>query len=418
MGGRGDRAMRATLAGLVGPGAVTGGDQTTLVRVLPETTEQTAAVLAACSREGWRVWPAGRGSRRGPGPGPGPAVVLSTERLVGLTIYEPEDLTVGCRAGMRHGDLAAATAAHRQMLPLEPAAGTGATLGGTLALADAGPLRAGYGAPRDLALGVTVVTGDGRVLRFGGRVVKNVAGYDVVRLLVGSRGTLGVITELHVRLRGRPEHDVTLLLDAPDAATAAALALAVRDAAGPVALEVLADPPHPDRWQLAVRLHGSRAVVDDGRERIAGLGAAVRALEPADAAGWWRGLARRETAPPGQLRLVGAPDRIGALLSAAMRLPDLDFCCAHATEGIVRARLRAPDRSGLPARAAALSALAADVASIGGTWTYRRGLDAPEASRAGVEALEPPPRPAALERLQRQLQARFDPAGVLPGWEA
>ena len=282
MGGRGDGAMRATLAGLVGPGAVTGGDQTTLVRVLPETTEQTAAVLAACSREGWRVWPAGRGSRRGPGPGPGPAVVLSTERLVGLTIYEPEDLTVGCRAGMRHGDLAAATAAHRQMLPLEPAAGTGATLGGTLALADAGPLRAGYGAPRDLALGVTVVTGDGRVLRFGGRVVKNVAGYDVVRLLVGSRGTLGVITELHVRLRGRPEHDVTLLLDAPDAATAAALALGIRDAAAPVALEVLADPPHPDRWQLAVRLHGSRAVVDDGRERIAGLGAALRALADGD----------------------------------------------------------------------------------------------------------------------------------------
>ena len=161
----------------------------------------------------------------------------------GIVEYVPGDLTMTARAGTTLADLGAATRAEGQWLPLEPWGGDGGTLGATVSTATSGPFAHAIGSPRDLVLGVEFVTGAGETVRGGGRVVKNVAGFDLTRLLVGSWGTLGIITEVSVRLRARPESTKTVALVVP--ATRTGLnELAVRLRAlpfTPLACEMLSD---------------------------------------------------------------------------------------------------------------------------------------------------------------------------------
>src|SRR5688572_27812167 len=133
------------------------------------------------------------------------ADTLSLAAHRGIVEYVPGDLTLTARAGTPLGDIVAATREHGQWLPLDPWGGDDGTLGATVSTGTAGPHALAMGMPRDVVLGMEFVTGTGAVIRSGGRVVKNVAGFDLTRLLVGSWGTLGVITEVTVRLRARPE---------------------------------------------------------------------------------------------------------------------------------------------------------------------------------------------------------------------
>jgi glycolate dehydrogenase FAD-binding subunit len=135
---------------------------------------------------------------------------LSLAEDRGIVEYVPGDLTLTARAGTPLADIVAATGAHGQWLPLDPWGGDAGTLGATISTATAGPHSYAMGLPRDVVLGVEFVSGTGAVIRAGGRVVKNVAGFDLTRLLVGSWGTLGVITEVTVRLRARPDRTQTL----------------------------------------------------------------------------------------------------------------------------------------------------------------------------------------------------------------
>jgi glycolate oxidase FAD binding subunit len=135
--------------------------------------------------------------------------------MTGIVEYEPADLTLTAMAGIRGRDLLSRTSSSGQWLPLDPPGWGDATLGGLLATGESGSVAQIYGRTRDLTLGLTLVAGDGRVLDVGGRVVKNVAGFDLVRLAVGSRGALGLITRASVRLFPRPERDVGLLVSAP-----------------------------------------------------------------------------------------------------------------------------------------------------------------------------------------------------------
>lgn len=135
---------------------------------------------------------------------------LSLAEDRGIVEYVPGDLTLTARAGTPLADIVAATGAHGQWLPLDPWGGDAGTLGATISTATAGPHSYAMGLPRDVVLGMEFVSGTGAVIRAGGRVVKNVAGFDLTRLLVGSWGTLGIITEVTVRLRARPERTQTL----------------------------------------------------------------------------------------------------------------------------------------------------------------------------------------------------------------
>jgi glycolate oxidase FAD binding subunit len=134
------------------------------------------------------------------------------ERIAGIQHFEPADLTLTAAAGTRVAEIEEALAPHGQWLPFDPPFAPRRSLGGLVASGARGPLSAAYGAPRDHVLGVTVVTGDGRVLELGGRVMKNVAGFDMVKLWVGSRGTLGVVVSATVRVFPTPEVDRALVL--------------------------------------------------------------------------------------------------------------------------------------------------------------------------------------------------------------
>lgn len=179
----------------------------------PGSVEEMSALLALASEEGIPVTPWGGGTKMGIGfPPTRLGLVLGLRRLDRLLEHEPGDLTATLQAGMTLTALQAALSRERQWLSLDPAFPERATLGGILATNAAGPRRHLYGTARDLLIGITVTEADGALVHGGGKVVKNVAGYDLPKLYVGSFGSLGVIVELTVKLRPLPEDDRLVLL--------------------------------------------------------------------------------------------------------------------------------------------------------------------------------------------------------------
>jgi glycolate oxidase FAD binding subunit len=225
------------------------------------------------------------------------AAPLELSALRGIVDYVPDDLTLTVRAGTTLAELDAVTAPHRQWCPLFPWGGDDGSIGATFATATTGPFTERLGAPRDLALGLEFVDGTGTVIRGGGRVVKNVAGFDLTRLLVGSWGTLGVITEISVRLRARPAVDESwsVRID-PDADGAhAALAAYRRGALAPLAMETLrpiearvlgvaAPDDDPAVARVIVRVGGNASFVAASRAALH----AIAPAEPLDADLWTR----------------------------------------------------------------------------------------------------------------------------------
>ena len=190
--------------------------------------------------------------------------VLDTRSYAGIVSYEPSELVVTARCGTRLSDLESELHKNGQMLPFEPPHfGSEATLGGCVAAGLSGPRRAAAGALRDFVLGAKLIDGRGEALGFGGQVMKNVAGYDVSRLLAGSLGTLGLIAEISLKLAPRPQVETTLRLEAPEAR---ALELMNRWAGQP--LPVTASAWH--HGELVVRLAGSAAGVRAAAAKIGG----------------------------------------------------------------------------------------------------------------------------------------------------
>ena len=265
---------------------------------------------------------------------------LDLSGLTGIVEYVPGDLTLTAHAGTTLAEIAEATAAHGQWLPLDPFGDPRGTLGATLATASAGPLGGSVGLPRDVTVGLSFVTGDGDVVSGGGRVVKNVAGFDLVRLTIGAWGTLGVITQATVRLRARPEVDETVAFTLPVERDAVSTLLSTVRAASvdPLAAELLS-PRCAERVGLGqqavmlVRLAGNPVSVLHQRTVLERLADCIPA--PGDV--WFR---LRQSDPPDAsvLRISRRPSELARLWSTAMGTAGLD---AHATlpRGIVRLRL-------------------------------------------------------------------------------
>jgi len=174
----------------------------------PGSTEDVAAILAVAGERGTPVTPWGGGTRMALGSPPArPGLVLGLGRLGRLLEHEPGDLTATAEAGMTFEAFQSALGRRGQWLSLDPPQAARATLGGILASDASGPRRHLYGTARDLLIGLTMVLADGSIVRGGGKVVKNVAGYDLPKLAIGSLGTLGVIVEATVKLRPRPDAD-------------------------------------------------------------------------------------------------------------------------------------------------------------------------------------------------------------------
>jgi glycolate oxidase FAD binding subunit len=195
---------------------------------LPSSEAEVAAVLRAAAQAEMVVVPWGAGTKQDLGrPLERVDLVLSLEKLDRVVDYVPADMTITVEAGMRFANLQALTARHGQTVPLDPPRAAGATIGGIVATAASGPRRMAYGGVRDILLGARVALPDGRVIKAGGKVVKNVAGYDMPKLLAGSLGTLGVITEVSLKLRPLPADSRTLLFGFAELGPAMAAAEAI-----------------------------------------------------------------------------------------------------------------------------------------------------------------------------------------------
>jgi len=288
--------------------------------VAPGSAEEVAAILHFASAHHLSVAPAGGFARQGIGGVPeGVDVVLETRRLAALEHYDPGDLTLGAGAGMTLAALEEKLAANQQFLPVESPHAERETIGGLLATAASSPLRHGYGGLRDYCIGVHFVTGDGRIAKGGGRVVKNVAGYDLMKLLIGSFGTLGVIVSANFKVFPRPRQTATFACDFASAEEAVAFRDRVlRSALTPICLELVSPraaeylheaPPVRDvdhvapqaplklaagAWRVLQRAAGSDAVLARYRRE---LGSAVSEELGGDAeAAFWRQLLRFEEA--------------------------------------------------------------------------------------------------------------------------
>lgn len=317
-------------------------------------------------------------------PEPG-ATVLSTTSLTGVISHNPGDMTVEVRAGTPLAALQEIVGEHGQRVAFDAArVPRGATLGGLFATGDSGPLALAYGSLRDLVIGATVVLADGTVAHSGGHVIKNVAGYDLTKLLHGAQGTLGVVAELILRLHPTPVATATVSLPTP-LAEAAGHARTV--AASPVEASAVQWLQEGTGGRLLARLEGTRDGVDGRVTRLREtLGAGAELLSEADAAAGW---AAHEAAVDGSgeeravLRVGVTPSLLTGLLT---ELTD--------ATGVTAAPLSGTATLSVPATAEAVDDVHRRVAALGGTSLLRRR----PAGRTDLPALGPAPTSATLLR--------------------
>jgi len=369
--------------------------------VHPESTEEVAALLSWASAQRVGVVPIGSGSGLAVRRMEGRFVVLSTNRLTGIEIYEPADLTFTAKAGTRLDGLSAELRAHGQWMPFDPPRVPDRTLGGLVAMGESGPLWMGYGELRNHVLGMTVVCGDGRTLRLGGRVVKNVAGFDLLKPMVGSRGGLAVITSVCLRVFPTPATDRVLVLRAERPEALAAVARSVGTAPlMPVSSVLFAPAQALDAGAaLVVRLHGAEATVEADQATLERhLGVVFERADdgPAVLA------AARDHALDGSVVLVISllPSRLADGLAAVCELsPDVAIA-VDTYSGIIRVTLGEVDVAGL-------SRLRAAVEALDGALSVR--ASATGVDLTGSESALTPEQAELTARLERV----FDPEGVL-----
>jgi len=366
------------------------------------SAEEAAAALRAANTDSGTVCPVGGGTHQFltdlPTNG---TTFLHLADLDDLVDYQPADLTVTVQPGMSLARLQHTVDEKKQWVALEAADPERATIGGILATAWAGPLRLGYGRPRDQVLGMRFVTGDGVPAKAGGRVVKNVAGYDLCRLLVGSHGTLAVITEVTLRVRPRPEREETVVARFDGVEEAVHAAEAVWQTRWAPTMLTLQNE------QRAARLFvGS----DGDSDSVAAQSAAIAELLRARGA---QPQVLREDrwheAPPRQalraaavpesghgLRVSLLPSDLGALLTTVGS--ESQSAVAHYASGIAHLRFA-------PGAAAAMNAVRRFALAHGGA-AVLEGPSVDGFSRWG------PRRPDYA--LMQRLKTAFDPRGVLP----
>lgn len=332
-----------------------------------------------------------------------PRLVL--DGLTGIVDYTPGDLTLTARAGTSLAEISEATAANGQWLAWTPWGGDAGSLGAAAATATAGPLSGAFGSARDIVIGLEAVTGTGDVIRGGGRVVKNVAGFDLTRLMVGAWGTLGVLTEVSVRLRALPEHDLSLALPIPNTvAQIGNLLTRLRTMPiAPLALELVGatlanDLGIASQAVLLLRLGGNGEAVASQRMLLGEMADVVEQKREI-----WDALRTAEPADASVVRLSGPVARFAETWATAERIAALvPDGFAHATVMRSTARVVLPNADGLSAPASdALAALTRD------TRIYER------LPRAQWSTLAPS---AVNDRISSGIRAAFDPHRLLnPG---
>ena len=328
----------------------TGDDGFDLVRPLavvsPRDPESAGATLEWASRERVPLAIRGAGTKLTWGPLPRSVdVVLSTSQLNAVLDHRHGDLTATVQAGAALADANRELSRHRQWIPLDPSA-EGGTIGGILATNDSGPRRHRHGAPRDLVIGMTVARTDGRLSRSGGIVVKNVAGYDMARLMTGSFGTLALIVDATFKLAPVAPASRTTVLTAPaNALLGDILAAIASSQTMPTAVEFGAPP-----GRLLVRFETTERSAEEQSREIAALGAAHGAhaeiISGDEESTEWQAHAARPWSKPGcVIKISALRSQLPALvewLREAARHADWE-CVGRAGVAVLACRIDAPD---------------------------------------------------------------------------
>ena len=425
----GQARARESLAEFVGDAGVAAaspedaveGMQPALV-VEPGSVEEAAGVLGWANEAGLSVAPRGGGTRMAWGNIPRAVdLVLSTRRLNRLVEHAAGDMTATVQCGLTLAALQAVLGEAGQMLALDVPFADLATIGGLIATNDSGPLRLRYGGIRDLVLGITLVRADGVVVKGGGKVVKNVAGYDLPKLLTGSLGTLGLLVEATFRLHPLPAESRTLLAHPASVEQAGALILKILDS-------TLTPTGFALRWSdraecdLSLRLSGIGPSVEAQVEQ-AGKLLAQHDLDPelpdaADASAAWRDLGMEPWRADSEAivaRFGVLPTEIPALILAvgeAARTRGLQASAVVQAHGLGLIRLEAAEAGSTADQAllGAVDEVREGIAGHDGTLTV---LSAPLSVKRRVEVWGPLPDSLPL---MRRIKAQFDPKDTLnPG---
>jgi glycolate oxidase FAD binding subunit len=375
----------------------------------PASVAEASRVLAAAARAGKHVVVVGNGSKLGLGNPPERVdLIVSTRRMDRVLEHAAGDLVVKVEAGARLTDLQAALAPAGQWLALDPPE-PGSSIGGVVAANASGPRRLRYGTVRDLIIGITVVLADGTVAHAGGKVVKNVAGYDLAKLFCGSLGTLGLIAEATFRLHPRPAAAavVTLGVSGPEQVGAAVQRL-LHSTLVPSAIELVW---YGESGLLTVVIEGIPPGVEAQAAAAAELLGEVGGVEVLDPGGTEAALAQLG-APPWEKAEVGIKVAVppaelpGALTDLWSGWLGHGPVAAHAATGIIRVGLQGPDLG----RAEQVEAFAGEVTRTRERLAARQGtlvfVEAPPALKRAVDVWGPPG--DAIE-LMRRVKRQFDP---------
>jgi len=395
----------------------------------PRDAEEVRAIVEWAVAEGLPLELAGAGTKRGLGRPVQATRSIELTALAGVTLYEPDELVLSARAGTRLAEIEALLAGKRQALAFEPAdlgplygaaPGTG-TIGGALAANLSGPRRIKAGAARDHFLGLSAVNGRGELFKAGGRVVKNVTGYDLCKLLAGSFGTLAALTDVTVKVLPAPEETRTVLVfGLADAAAIKALVAALGSvhevsAAAHLPQVLAAGSAVPSVTAAAaavtaVRVEGFPASVAHRARALAALLAplgAVGELGREDSLAFWREIrdVRPFAAEPGLcVWRVSVPPASGPALAARVAAALETRAYYDWGGGLVWLGVA-------PGGDAGAAVVRAALAESGGNATLMR---APDPVRAAVAVFEPPAE--GLARLSQRVKESFDPRGILnPG---
>jgi glycolate oxidase FAD binding subunit len=370
-----------------------------ILTISPATTDEVSAVLKVCAEQNFIVTPTGGSTKLSWGNPVSAQAHLNTSRLAGVRDHSWQDLTATVGAGTTWSAMQSALAQYNQRIALDPLFSERATVGGILSTNDSGLLRMRYGGLRDLVIGMTIVLSDGTIARTGGKVVKNVAGYDLPKLLTGSFGTLGIITEAIFRLHPLQAHRSTFTIRSSDIVPLADLMHALVTSA--MSLEAMQLRNEPDTFALDVQFAAVLEALSDHEQRLRSL-ANNLFIQPATSNIY----VARETlfAIPNAtiLKLTTLPTKLSALVAGFAQLASAGITAQAVADpvGVVTVALVAPPL-GL---ANILEDLRARLHPIGGTAVIlQRGE-----LTASIDSWNDPQHPPAALDVMRAIKHEFD----------
>ncbi|MDX2043644.1 MAG: FAD-binding oxidoreductase [Acidobacteriota bacterium] len=399
-------------------------DEPERVVAFPHDLNELSEILKLANDERWRVIPAGAGTWLTVGNRPVQFhLVVSTAKMNRVLEYEPADLTATLQSGCSLAEFNQQAAQHRQFIPLDPFGETKSTIGGIIASASSGTLRCAYGTPRDWMVGVTVVHPNGGVSKAGGKVVKNVAGYDLCKLYAGSFGSLAMIAEMSFKLRALPPTEKTLVFYAADAESLCGLALKLGDSdVQPSAMELVSPtgdlslPIESNRFALALRFLNEAETIESQLNDATRIGHEFDrvVLSTNDAEMFWRRYHETETDEQWafNLRLSALPADLNSVLNDVNQLLPRASWRAHAGNGVLRVLAKEDlfDDLQTKRRPKFIAELRHLTQARGGQLVV---LEAPQAIKDQLDTWGDV---GATARLMRELKNRFDPdAQLSPG---